>query len=209
MKLVWSRFAWSDRDDIFSYIEAESPRAAVHVDEQIVDAVRRLLDFPESGRPGRIAGTRELAAHALCRGLLESTTMPFASCACFTARKSGPTNSRRTIEAVSIPAPPGGRAWGLAALRSCGPSWIRSAAVLTTTRVVRNRSSRKPDVCSHALFGCLCSAPHVLPVIGTWRSVSSGSTSPLSTGPWTSVLGARPDRSVTSTCAGAVRHCVP
>lgn len=60
MKLVWSRFAWSDRDDIFSYIEAESPRAAVHVDEQIIDAVRRLLDFPESGRPGRIAGTREL-----------------------------------------------------------------------------------------------------------------------------------------------------
>jgi toxin ParE1/3/4 len=60
LKLVWSRFAWSDRDDIFSYIEAESPRAAVHVDEQIADAVRRLLDFPESGRPGRIAGTREL-----------------------------------------------------------------------------------------------------------------------------------------------------
>ena len=32
MKLVWSRFAWSDRDDIFSYIEAESPRAAVKID---------------------------------------------------------------------------------------------------------------------------------------------------------------------------------
>jgi len=60
LRLVWSRFAWSDRDDIFSYIEADSPRAAVHVDEQIADAARRLLDFPESGRPGRIAGTREL-----------------------------------------------------------------------------------------------------------------------------------------------------
>jgi toxin ParE1/3/4 len=60
LKLVWSRFACSDRDDIFSYIEAESPRAAVHVDEQIAAAVWRLLDFPESGRPGRIAGTREL-----------------------------------------------------------------------------------------------------------------------------------------------------
>jgi toxin ParE1/3/4 len=60
LKLVWSRFAWSDRDDIFTYIEAERPRAAVHVDEQIADAARRLLDYPESGRPGRIAGTREL-----------------------------------------------------------------------------------------------------------------------------------------------------
>ena len=60
MKLVWSRFALSDRDDIFSYIEAENPLAAVHVDERIADAARRLLDFPDSGRSGRVAGTREL-----------------------------------------------------------------------------------------------------------------------------------------------------
>jgi toxin ParE1/3/4 len=44
----------------FSHIEADSPRAAIHVDEQIDAAVRRLIEFPESGRPGRIAGTREL-----------------------------------------------------------------------------------------------------------------------------------------------------
>lgn len=60
MRLVWARFALSDRDDIFTYIEAENPRAAVHVDQQIVFATHRLIDFPESGRPGRIAGTREL-----------------------------------------------------------------------------------------------------------------------------------------------------
>lgn len=60
MKLVWSRFALSDRDDIFSYIEAENPLAAVHVDERSADAARRLLDFPDSGRSGRVAGTREL-----------------------------------------------------------------------------------------------------------------------------------------------------
>ncbi|WP_085033229.1 type II toxin-antitoxin system mRNA interferase toxin, RelE/StbE family [Ensifer aridi] len=52
--------ALDDRNNIFSYIERENPRAAVHVDEEIVRAARRLLDFPESGRPGRIAGTREL-----------------------------------------------------------------------------------------------------------------------------------------------------
>ncbi|WP_244471370.1 type II toxin-antitoxin system RelE/ParE family toxin [Rhizobium ecuadorense] len=41
-------------------MEIENPRAAVHVDQKIVFAVRRLVEFPESGRPGRIAGTREL-----------------------------------------------------------------------------------------------------------------------------------------------------
>lgn len=60
MKLVWSAFALSDRDGIFTHIEADNPSAAVTVDERIVAAVRRLWDFPESGRPGRIAGTREL-----------------------------------------------------------------------------------------------------------------------------------------------------
>lgn len=57
MRLVWARYALDDRDTIFSYIERENPRAAVHVDEEIVSAVRRLLDFPESGRP---AGLPEL-----------------------------------------------------------------------------------------------------------------------------------------------------
>jgi len=55
-----AQYALDDRNSIFSYIERENPRAAVHVDEEIVRAARRLLDFPESGRPGRIAGTREL-----------------------------------------------------------------------------------------------------------------------------------------------------
>jgi toxin ParE1/3/4 len=60
VRLVWAQHALADRDDIFKHIEADNPRAAVNVDDQIVAALRRLLDFPESGRPGRIAGTREL-----------------------------------------------------------------------------------------------------------------------------------------------------
>ncbi|MCA0341426.1 MULTISPECIES: type II toxin-antitoxin system RelE/ParE family toxin [unclassified Shinella] len=60
MKLTWSAFALSDRDAIFTYVEADNPAAAVLIDERIVAAARRLLDFPASERLGRIAGTREL-----------------------------------------------------------------------------------------------------------------------------------------------------
>ncbi|MEK1893734.1 MAG: type II toxin-antitoxin system RelE/ParE family toxin [Rhizobium sp.] len=60
MKVTWSAFALSDRDGIFSHIEAENVVAAIAVDQRIASTAQRLRDFPESGRPGRIAGTREL-----------------------------------------------------------------------------------------------------------------------------------------------------
>lgn len=60
MRLTWSAFALGDRDEIFTHIEADSPRAAIAVDEHIAQAVLRLVEFPESGRPGRVPGTREL-----------------------------------------------------------------------------------------------------------------------------------------------------
>ena len=60
MRLVWAQYALDDRDTIFSHSESENPKAAIRVDEEIAHAARRLLDFPESGRPGRVAGTREL-----------------------------------------------------------------------------------------------------------------------------------------------------
>jgi addiction module RelE/StbE family toxin len=60
VRLTWSAFALSDRDSIFTHVEAQNPAAAVAIDERIVAVARRLRDFPESGRPGRVAGTREL-----------------------------------------------------------------------------------------------------------------------------------------------------
>jgi toxin ParE1/3/4 len=65
VKLEWSAFALSDRDDIFDYIEADSPRSAIRVDEAIANAAERLINFPESGRPGRITGTRVLVVSGL------------------------------------------------------------------------------------------------------------------------------------------------
>jgi toxin ParE1/3/4 len=60
LRIEWSPFALADRDAIFDYIEAESPRAAVVIDDRIRRHVGQLRRFPESGRPGRIEGTREL-----------------------------------------------------------------------------------------------------------------------------------------------------
>jgi addiction module RelE/StbE family toxin len=60
VKLVWSAFAFADREGIFTHIEADNPRAAIAIDERIAAAARHLIEFPESGRPGRVANTREL-----------------------------------------------------------------------------------------------------------------------------------------------------
>ena len=60
MRLEWSIFAQADRDAIFDYIEADSPQAAIMVDDRIRVQVEGLVQFPESGRLGRAEGTREL-----------------------------------------------------------------------------------------------------------------------------------------------------
>lgn len=60
MRLEWSIFAMADREAIFDHIETESPRAAVVVDERISVQSQTLIQFPHSGRPGRVDGTREL-----------------------------------------------------------------------------------------------------------------------------------------------------
>lgn len=63
MRLEWSVFAYADREAIFEAIEADNPRAAIAVDERIRKQIEGLMQFPETGRPGRIAGTRELVIH--------------------------------------------------------------------------------------------------------------------------------------------------
>jgi toxin ParE1/3/4 len=60
MRPEWSAYALADRVAIFDYIEADSPQAAIAVDDRIREQVETLRQFPESGRPGRIEGTREL-----------------------------------------------------------------------------------------------------------------------------------------------------
>lgn len=61
--IEWSELAHADRNAIFDYIEADSPRAAIAVDSRIRRRVAALAQFPDLGRLGRIEGTRELVIH--------------------------------------------------------------------------------------------------------------------------------------------------
>lgn len=63
MKVRWTTVAEQDRLQIVEHIAEEDPRAAVRMDELFGDAAARLTNFPNMGRPGKIAGTRELIPH--------------------------------------------------------------------------------------------------------------------------------------------------
>mgnify|MGYP000076244872 CR=1 FL=1 len=59
MKVVLDARAVDDLQVVFDWIAADSPRAAEVVVSRILDSVERLGAFPEMGRNGRDAGTRE------------------------------------------------------------------------------------------------------------------------------------------------------
>jgi toxin ParE1/3/4 len=63
MELFWTLEATQDRDEIYDYIEADNPAAALALDELFAEKAGRLVDHPGLGRLGRVAGTRELVAH--------------------------------------------------------------------------------------------------------------------------------------------------
>ena len=63
MELFWTPEATQDREDIYNYIEADNPAAALALDELFAEKAGRLVDHPGLGRPGRVIGTRELVAH--------------------------------------------------------------------------------------------------------------------------------------------------
>ena len=63
MRLVWTRLANADRQKIREYIAQDNPAAALALDELFAEKTKRLVDHPNLGRPGRVAGTRELVAH--------------------------------------------------------------------------------------------------------------------------------------------------
>lgn len=64
MKLLWTDEALREIGDIIDYIAADNPSAARALTDRIISAVETILpENPKAGRPGRVAGTRELLVH--------------------------------------------------------------------------------------------------------------------------------------------------
>jgi toxin ParE1/3/4 len=57
---VWSPRAVGHLADLRAYIVRENPGAAARTAATLLVAVDRLAELPNLGRPGRVAGTREL-----------------------------------------------------------------------------------------------------------------------------------------------------
>jgi len=58
--IVWSPRAIEHLAHIRSYIARDNPNAANGIASTLLDAVERLVELPNLGRPGRVGGTREL-----------------------------------------------------------------------------------------------------------------------------------------------------
>ena len=61
--LLWSAKARQRREEIFEYIAADNPAAALWLDEQFSQAAKRIMEFPQIGRKGRALGTREMIVY--------------------------------------------------------------------------------------------------------------------------------------------------
>jgi addiction module RelE/StbE family toxin len=59
-RLEFARRYFRRLEDIKERIAADNPKAAAHMITRIRDTVSRLARFTASGRPGKVAGTREL-----------------------------------------------------------------------------------------------------------------------------------------------------
>jgi len=58
--VVWSPRAVEHLTHLRSYIARDNPKAANRVATALLNAVELLAELPNLGRPGRVAGTREL-----------------------------------------------------------------------------------------------------------------------------------------------------
>lgn len=58
--VVWSPRAVEHLAHLRSHIAHDNPKAANRIASALLEAVERLAELPNLGRPGRVAGTREL-----------------------------------------------------------------------------------------------------------------------------------------------------
>ena len=71
MRIVWTPEAEQDRVDIWEHIAADSPLAAIRIDQLFSESCAKLADFPLLGHVGKVMGTRELIPHESYRLVYE------------------------------------------------------------------------------------------------------------------------------------------
>jgi toxin ParE1/3/4 len=74
MKVRWLNRAVASLDAEYDYLVARNPAAAKRVFDRIVSSVDRLQEFPQSGRLGNVAETRELVVTGLPYLIIYRTT---------------------------------------------------------------------------------------------------------------------------------------
>lgn len=62
MKFLWLEAALNDLEAAIIWVADYDLNAALQLDDEVAQLVRRLEQFPLSGRPGRVDGTREVSA---------------------------------------------------------------------------------------------------------------------------------------------------
>ena len=65
MRVKWTIKAIENLEEVFEHIAADNPQAASDVAKRIWDASQLLSRQPGMGRPGKVAGTRELVIPGL------------------------------------------------------------------------------------------------------------------------------------------------
>lgn len=60
IRLVWRPMALADREAIMEFVAAESPTAAIALDDQFEAKAEQARQRPALYKPGRIKGTREI-----------------------------------------------------------------------------------------------------------------------------------------------------
>ena len=60
MRIRWTDWAASGLESIYDVIAADRPRVAAKIVSRIFEGIESLENHPRRGRPGRLAGTREL-----------------------------------------------------------------------------------------------------------------------------------------------------
>ena len=72
MKVLWTPEAYQDRIEIWDYIAADNPQAAITLDTLFSETVAELALCPLLGQPGKIPGTREIILHKNYRLVYET-----------------------------------------------------------------------------------------------------------------------------------------